>query len=171
MGRAPDGSVVSLAVDPSDPIEHDGNWGLYGIVDQTVWHNGSSSLALFLRVAGAPADRNELSFYIDGGFGITGPFASRPDDVLAFGAAYSQISSDAAALDKATRRITGTNYPIRDGETSLELTYIAQVAPWWTLQPDLQYIIHPGGNVPDPDDPSHVIEDRFLIGLRTTVAF
>ena len=171
LGRAPDGSVVSLAVDPSDPIEHDGNWGLYGIVDQTVWHNGSSSLALFLRVAGAPADRNELSFYIDGGFGITGPFASRPDDVLAFGAAYSQISSDAAALDKATRRITGTNYPIRDGETSLELTYIAQVAPWWTLQPDLQYIIHPGGNVPDPDDPSHVIEDSFLIGLRTTVAF
>lgn len=171
VGIGPNGQHLSLALDPSNPIEHDGNWGLYGVVDQTVWHNDSSALTLFMRVAGTPADRNLISFYIDGGFGITGPFASRPDDVLAFGAAYSEISSDASALDSATRRVTGSYYPVRNGETALELTYIVQVTPWWTLQPDLQYIIHPGGNVPDPEDPSHVIENSFLVGLRTGITF
>jgi len=52
-----------------------------------------------------------------------------------------------------------------------ELTYKARLAPWWTLQPDLQYIVHPGGNVPDPDDADQSIGDSFLIGLRTTVTF
>ncbi len=118
-----------------------------------------------------PADRNLLSWYMDGGFGITAPFRERPDDVLTFGVAYSNISPDASALDLATRSIAGSSYPIRNGETAFELSYTAQITPWWTLQPDLQYIVHPGGNVPDPDDPSHVIENSFLVGLRTTVAF
>ena len=118
-----------------------------------------------------PPDRNLLSWYMDGGFGITGPFHDRPDDVISFGVAYSNISPDASALDRATRQVTGSPYPVRDGETAFELSYTAQITPWWTLEPDLQYIVHPGGNVPDPDDPLHVIEDSFLIGLRTGITF
>lgn len=171
LGNGNKGQRVSLAVDPSDPIEHQGNWGLYGVVDQVVWQNGASNITLFWRGSVVPADRNLLSWYMDGGFGITAPFRERPDDVLTFGVAYSNISPDASALDLATRRIAGSSYPIRNGETAFELSYTAQITPWWTLQPDLQYIVHPGGNVPDPDDPSHVIENSVLVGLRTTVAF
>jgi len=152
-------------------IERAGNWAVYGIFDQTVWRNASSALTLFLGVAATPEDRSPISFYIDGGFGITGPLASRPDDVIVFGVAYSDISSNLAALDKATRRATGISIPIQDSETAIELTYIAQVTPWWTLQPDLQYIIHPGGNVPSPNDPNRAVEDSFLVGLRTSVTF
>ncbi|MEM9590485.1 MAG: carbohydrate porin, partial [Pseudomonadota bacterium] len=156
--------------DPSRTI--DGNWYLYGIVDQTVWYNGTSALTLFARVAGGPDDRNPVSFYVDAGFGITAPIASRPDDVLAFGVGYSDVSGDLSAMDRATRRETGINVPIQSGETSLELTYIAQITPWWSLQPDLQYIINPGGNVADPDgDPTKAVEDSFLIGLRTDITF
>jgi porin len=171
LGNGNDGQRVSLAVDPSDPIEHQGNWGLYGVVDQVVWQNGASNITLFWRGSLVPADRNLLSWYMDGGFSITAPFRECPDDVLTFGVAYSNISPDASALDLATRRIAGSSYPIRNGETAFELSYTAQITPWWTLQPDLQYIVHPGGNVPDPDDLSHVIENRFLVELRTTVAF
>jgi len=31
------------------------------------------------------------------------------------------------------------------GETTLELTYQAQLGSWLTVQPDVQYVIHPGG--------------------------
>ena len=31
------------------------------------------------------------------------------------------------------------------GETSVELTYLAQLGSWLTVQPDVQYVIHPGG--------------------------
>lgn len=171
FGSEPGGRIVSLAVDSDNPLEHRGNWGVYGVIDQVVWRASKSSVTLFWRGSVVPADRNLLSWYMDGGFGIAGPFAARPDDTLTFGVAYSRISPDASALDRATRRITGSFYPIRDGETVFELSYTAQLAPWWTLQPDVQYFIHPGGNVPNPNDPSRAIENAFLVGLRTTVTF
>jgi porin len=171
LGSEPGGEIVSLAVDPDNPLEDRGNWGVYGVVDQVVWKGAKSSVTLFWRGSAVPADRNLLSWYMDGGFGIAAPFQARPNDTVTFGVAYSNISPDAADLDRDTRRVTGSFYPIRNGETVFELTYIAQLAPWWTLQPDLQYFVDPGGNVPDPDDPNRTIENAFLIGLRTTVAF
>ena len=56
---------------------------------------------------------------------------------------------------------------------ALELMYRAQVTPWWTLQPDLQFIAHPGGHVPDPTDPTGLrpIRNSLVLGVRTAVAF
>ena len=31
------------------------------------------------------------------------------------------------------------------GETTVELTYLAQLGSWLVVQPDVQYVIHPGG--------------------------
>ncbi|MGH6990777.1 MAG: carbohydrate porin [Stellaceae bacterium] len=47
------------------------------------------------------------------------------------------------------------------------------MAPWWIIQPDLQYIIHPGGHVPDPNDPTGMtpIKDAFIAGVRSTIKF
>jgi porin len=95
----------------------------------------------------------------------------RTDDVLTFGVAYAKISRDAAALDRDTLAINGPPYPIRDQEVVFELSYAAQIAPWWILQPDLQYIVHPGGNVPDPDNPNVTVGNAFVAGLRSTIKF
>ena len=70
-----------------------------------------------------------------------------------------------------TLAIGGPPYPIRHAEALLELTYVAQLAPWWTMQPDIQYIIRPGGNVPDPNDPAAAVGNAFVIGLRSTLRF
>jgi porin len=64
-----------------------------------------------------------------------------------------------------------TPYPIRTSETAFELSYLAQVAPWWIIQPDPQYIVHPGGNVPDPNRPGRPVGNAFLVGVRSTMAF
>ncbi len=166
------GAVVSLADSTvSRPLNHGGDWGFYGIADQTVRREEKSSLNLFLRGGFSPSDRNLVSYYIDGGFGLKAPLPGRDDDVLSFGVGYSKISSDAAALDRDTLALDGPRFPIRDYELAFELSYKAQIAPWWTVQPDLQYIVHPGGNVPNPDAPNSSVEDAFLVGVRSTIAF
>lgn len=33
--------------------------------------------------------------------------------------------------------------PVNAAETAIELSYLAQIAPWLAVQPDLQYVIHP----------------------------
>ncbi len=120
----------------------------------------------------APPVENLLPFYVDAGFGLKAPLPGREDDVLTFGIIYSDISQRARDLDNATRALLGPSYPVRDYELQFELTYQLQMAPWWTIQPDLQYIVHPGGNVPDPNDPTRAaIRDALVIGARSTVKF
>lgn len=147
-------------------VMHDGNWGVYGIADQMVWRGDASSLNLFLRAGMSPSDRNLISWYVDGGFGIKGPLAGRPDDVLTFGVAYQKISPDAVAADRDAGLAV-----IRSNEVVFELSYQAQIAPWWVLQPDIQYIVHPGGNVPHPDNPLLPVKNATVIGLRSTMKF
>ncbi len=136
-----------------------------------VWRADKTSLNLFLRGGFAPSDRNLISFYADGGFGIKGPLAGRADDVLTFGVSYAKISTDASALDQDTLALNGPPYPIRDEEVVFELTYQVQIAPWWIVQPDLQYVVHPGGNVPDPNNANAVLGNALVAGVRSTIKF
>jgi porin len=146
-------------------VMHDGNWGIYGVADQMVWRSAESSLNLFIRSGISPSDRNLISFYVDGGAGIKGLFPGRPDDVLTFGAAYQKISPDAAAADR------DAGLPIvRSEEIVFELSYQAQLAPWWIIQPDVQYIVNPGGHVAGPN-PAVAIKNAAIIGLRSTIKF
>jgi porin len=41
------------------------------------------------------------------------------------------------------------------------------------VQPDLQFIFHPGGHVAEPTDPTatRAIRDAVVIGVRTGIAF
>ena len=90
------GAIVSLASPAvTDPLNHRGNWGIYGVADQMVWRNGPSSLNLFVRSGVSPSERNLLSYYVDTGAGFKGLIPGRADDVLTFGAAYARISRDA----------------------------------------------------------------------------
>lgn len=146
-----------------------GNWGAYAVVDQAVWRRPGSDeqgLNVFLRLGGAPSDRNFISFYADAGIGFRAPFVGRPDDVVTLGGAFGHISAEAAQAD----RLAGPPTPVRDYEAVIELSYKATVLPGWTVQPDLQYIIHPGGNIESPIRPE-VIPNALVLGLRNTLAF
>ena len=166
------GAVVTLVAAPTpDPLNRRGNWGIYGVVDQMLWRGPQSSASIFARSGIVPSDRNLVSWYIDGGIGVKGLIPGRADDTLTFGVSHSRIGADAAALDRDTLNLNGPPYPIRNAETVFELSYIAQIAPWWALQPDIQYIVRPGGNVPDPNDPSRSVGNALVVGARSTVTF
>jgi len=149
--------------------QHRGDYGVYAIADQMVWRRAGTEnegVSLFLRLGGAPSDRNLVAWYVDGGVGYKGPFAGRPDDVIALGIAYARISGDAADADRAA----GPPTPVRDYEAVLEISYKAALAPWWSVQPDVQYVLHPGGNVAALNG-SAMIRNAVVLGLRTTLAF
>jgi porin len=151
-------------------LAHQGNGGVYGVADQMVWRGAGSSMNVFLRGGVSPADRNLVSYYVDGGVGLKGPLPGRAADTLTFGVAYAKISSAAAALDRDFLAFNGPPYAIRDAETVFELSYAAQIAPWWIVQPDLQYIRHPSGGQ-NPDDPTLTLDHAFLAGIRSTIKF
>ncbi|MBI4273526.1 MAG: carbohydrate porin [Rhizobiales bacterium] len=165
------GAVVTLAAGPENPLLHRNNRGVYGVIDQMLWRGAQSSASVFVRGGFSPSDRNLISWYIDGGVGLKGLIPGRADDTLTLGVAHAKISKDAVAFDQDTLALNGPPYPIRNAETVYELSYIAQLAPWWTLQPDVQYIVRPGGNVPDPNDPTRTVGNALVIGARTTISF
>lgn len=165
------GAIVTLAALPPNTLYHRNNWGVYGVIDQMLLRGRDASTSVFVRAGVSPSDRNLLSWYIDGGVGFKGLIQGRGDDTLTLGIAHSKISKDVAALDRDALVLNGPPYPIRNAETVFELSYTAQLAPWWAVQPDIQYIVQPGGNVPHPNDPARTVGNAFVIGARSTINF
>ena len=62
--------------------------------------------------------------------------------------------------------------PVRNYEILFEATYQAQIMPGLIVQPDFQYVFHPGGGAIDPLNPFvGRIPDAAVFGLRTVVKF
>jgi len=151
-----------------------GNWSLYAVADQLVFRREGTKdqgLGAFMRIMGAPGDRNLVNFYVDAGVTYKGALPGRESDTVGLGFALARISDTAAKLDADTARFTGGPYPIRRHESVLELTYQAQVAPWWQVQPTAQYVFNPNGGVPNPQRPLKRLGDAGVLGVRTTITF
>jgi porin len=145
---------------------HHGNYSLYGVVDQTIWKSGDAkTLNIFGRIMGAPDDQNFIDFAFNGGLTLTAPLSGRDNDSAGIDFGIGRVSSRAADLDH------DAGAPKPTTEEMLELTYQAQATPWLILQPDLQYVINPGGGVQDPDDPTRNLHNEFIAGARAIVTF
>ena len=165
-------SLASPAAGPA--LMRQGDYGVYGVVDQQIYRladDPTKGVGLFARVAGAPGDRNLVDFYADAGVLATGMIPGRPDDALSIGVAYARISRAAAGLDQDMIAYTGSIGPVRSYEGLLEATYSAQIVPGWTLQPNVQFVFHPGGGAPDPFNPARSLRNAAIFGVRTTIKF
>lgn len=152
---------------------HHGNYGIYGIIDQQLWRGeGGEAIGGFVRGFVQPDDRNLAFWQADVGANVKGLFFGRGDDTLGLAFSYLKVSPRAAQLDEDSNFFNGTAGPERHFEAAIELTYQAVITPWLTLQPDFQYIFHPGGNVANPLDSGITpIHDAAVFGLRTAVRF
>jgi porin len=169
---------MSLADPDSDgkALTHSGNYSLYGVIDQMLWRlpgdDPKKGIGAFARVSAAPTDRNLIHFYADGGINFMGLWSQRPDDQFGVSASYTEVSPSAHALDVDTAFFAGERLPARDYELLLEATYQAQIMPGWLVQPDFEYVFHPGGGAVDPLNPtSGRIPDAAVFGIRSTVQF
>jgi porin len=159
----------------ADPAKLSGNWGVYGVLDQQIWRlsdkDPEKGANVFVRVSGSPSDRNEIDFYVDGGVTFTGVVPRRPDDVFGVAFAYSQIFAALSALD-SDEVLAGNRAVVRNAEALLDVTYQAQIVPGWILQPDFQYIWHPGGHAPINNAPNaSAIPNAAILGIRTVMNY
>ena len=141
---------------------HTANGGLYAIVDQIVYRaepyvNEKSSkrgLSIFCSCAAAPSDRNLVSLYLDVGFNYLGLLPCRENDIFGAAASYTKLGDD----------VVRNSSVIHSGhETVIEASYRIQLNEHLYLQPDIQYILHPGAF----GDHSNA----FVSGLRFDIAF
>lgn len=170
-----DTNHVSLASPVSNGIadEHRGDYGGYFIWDQLLWRkDGASDTGLggFIRVGGNPSDRNLIEMHMDGGLTYAEPFG-RDSDSIGLGLSYEQVSAGQRDLAVDFSALNGFVPPEPDFESVLEFSYQAQVASWWIVQPDLQWVIHPGGRVLNLSNPrANLGEGAVVLGLRTAVS-
>lgn len=120
--------------DDGNPVKRDGNSGGYVLLDQMLYReNTQEGLGTFLQIGGAPRRINSIDFYLDGGVHYRGLFPKRNQDETGLAVAYASVSDKLADAES-----------YRDGETAVELTHRFHICDFFAVQPDLQYVIHPG---------------------------
>jgi porin len=157
--------------------------GFYGIIDQQLYRPADKTadayssknpvvtgknavptcdcsckgLSSFAQVGFDPQEVCVSSFYTSAGFVYTGLIPTRDADRLGISFAYANISNylknkaDAAGA-------SGASF-----EAVSELTYSIRLAPAIAIQPDVQYIMHPGG--------TRDYGNALVVGIRAVVDF
>ncbi len=172
--------------DPLTDSTGSGNSGFYFILDQMVFREpakdakpaaptgketvsgkdfkapvalekNDQGLGWFGRVSFAPADRNFISFYVDAGVTYKGLIPTRDNDTVGLAFGYAQLSGG------AQNSLAGEGSNPAGAEMVLEFTYQAQITPALVVQPDIQYIINPGGTTG--------LNNALVIGARASIAF
>jgi porin len=133
------------------------NFGVYGVIDQQVYSHDSQGISLFTRCGGAPSETNFVDYYLEFSCNLTGFVPGRDKDVGGLAMARSHVSDDYSAA-----QVLEGNPP-STAETVIEATYKVQLAPWWSVQPDAQYIVTPSG--------VQGSRNAVVLGVRTYVAF
>jgi len=153
---------VGLWYDPQPKAHSDGSKnyrddvGFYLSCDQMLAKENAASedsqgLGAFFRYGYADSTKNDLTNFWSIGFQYQGLFESRDKDVL--GIAFAQgFFSDMAS----------STYP-EDYESVTELYYNAQICPYLSVSPSVQYIANPGG--------AKGVSDAVVLGVRVQMSF
>jgi len=148
------GETVGLTIDGKSVV--DGKSGKSFKAPVTL-EKSDQGLCWFGRVGFTPADRNFVNFYFDTGLSYKGLIPTRDNDTVGIGFGYAQLSNGARnGLRDEGASPTGA-------EMVIEFTYQAEITPWLIVQPDLQYIINPGGATD--------LNNALVIGGRAAITF
>jgi porin len=135
-----------------------GNYGFYGLFDQQLMCFGAADekiprgLGVTASVMVSPDQSiNQFPYFFTAGIVARGIFPERPSDVAAFGIIYGQFSRDLRNAERVAQQVNPA-IGVQDQETVLEWTYRFRFRNGaYYVQPDIQYIIRPGGtgNIPN----------------------
>ena len=156
--------------------------GFYGIIDQQLYRapvekssadsgkcpipcgkerapdkSPTKGLSAFARAGFSPQSWSPCSFYSDGGLVYRGLIPGRDGDKAGIAFAYAQMGQLCNST-AAQSGCSGTGY-----EALAEFSYSIRVAPAIALQPDLQYILHPGG--------TQQYGNALVVGMRAVIDF
>jgi porin len=167
---------VSLASPMAlQPATLHGDSGVWAIFEQQIYRVPKSDdrgIGMFTRLSGSPAAASLIDLYADAGIEFIGINDARPDDKFGIAVGYAHVARRAQELD-SDFAILNRGWPRRSFEGLLTAVYQFQVREGWTIQPNFQYIIHPGGGASDPlgTNPGRLLRNASVFGLRTVVKF
>ena len=137
-----------------------GRHSIYGFIDLRLYSeapDSSQGLDGFFRLGVGDSQAGRFKRNLTFGLAYTGLLPDRESDVLGFAVSVGWAGDSLRQVNKSM----GT--PIEDEEIVLELTYQLSPLPWLTLQPDIQWFIHPGL--------SESLDNTLFLGMRAEVAF
>ena len=125
----------------------------------------------FARGALSPSDRNLVDGYVDAGLTWSGPLPGRSEDSLGLAVGYAHVSPGPAQVAATS----ASTLPSRRGETVIELSYKAKLTEEWSIQPDVQYIIHPDGRLVSvaawTAGPAAGVSNALVLGVRNVFRY
>ena len=120
---------------------------------------GKTKLGLFCRGGFTPhPDLSMVAWYADAGLNWFAPLPGRSDDVAGVAVSHTRFG-------EAFRQSTSPDGMAAD-ETTVELTYKAQVTRWLAMQADVQFLFNPAVN-----PRSNSRETATVLGLRAEITF
>jgi porin len=149
---------LSATLPGGAPVQRRGSTGAYLIADQSLWTapRGEPRILMGFAQLGLGDSRvNRVGRYIGGGLTLTDPLPRRAQDQLGLAVAVAFLGSHyKATLTPASATVAS--------EAAVELTYLVALRAWLSVQPDLQFIVSPGG--------SRAARNALVPGLRISLA-
>ncbi len=125
----------SLNLDEAQSVTDSIASGGYLIAEATYVTDGGRTIGVFGRAGRSSSDCQPIAGYTGAGVRLGNFFANRPNDVVSLGVARAAIDEEG--------RLAGAS----GTETTVELTWVAQLNDWIAIQPDVQYIDSPAGAI------------------------
>lgn len=145
---------------PDGVPRYSGNYVYYMMANQAIFRPTAGSdrgLDVHLGFDYSPTNKNKANQEWTGGFVYNGLIPQRPKDSVAFGFVISQISDVWSAYELANSLTPLTS------EKAFEFNYLAQITPFFMVQPVVQIYNTLGAN---PQNGTGVV-----LGFRTKVTF
>ncbi|MFZ4619097.1 MAG: carbohydrate porin [Bacteroidota bacterium] len=140
-------------------FERKDNAGAYLLFDHALYTEPgeqSGGLNIFTRFGITNDHVNLIRSHVGGGLTYKGPFDGRDDDEFGYAFAYASFGSD-------FRRLTSFyGESMASFEAAHEVTYRGALTPWFAVQYNLQYIMHPSASID--------VSDVFVHGLRLEIS-
>ena len=138
-------SAPTPRIDPAQPGAERQS-GVFAFIDGPI----SKSLSAWARAGVSNPAVEQVSSFVGAGVVWNAPFPSRKND-------QAGLAVGRAGIGGPTRRVLG----LPDAETAIEATYLFTVNDKVSLQPDLQYIVHPAS--------APRLRSALVIGLRISL--
>jgi porin len=142
--------------DAGEPSQRDDNAGLYALVESPEFFESADgrTTRVYARSGVAEERVNPIRSYL--GAGIVRSAVFHETDQLGFAIAVAALG------DPYRQALAAAGESSDSREQNFELTYRISINDWLTLQPDVQYVRHPGMN---PE-----VRNAWLVGLRFELA-
>ena len=134
-------------------VMRDENHGLYFIGEKNLFteQDQAQGLGAFFQLGFTRESRNQTEQYLGAGLAYTGAIPTRDADVLSVGIAHARNGSEYQ-----------TSMNADTAETAIELIYRSEITPYFSISPDIQWIMDPG-TVKE-------VDDALVLGVRVEVA-